>query len=451
MFRVIKNIFIILLIGIIASGIPIYANNIDINALIPDILSTKNVVTVTTEQNIISPNHVQIKFGFSPKSKTNYFNLFFDELNPFTIELSSNNKQISNLPLEKLISSGNYEAMEFYSDDDVKYITFEFEQEKLNLPDGSYDLKIMPNIKNKKIDITNCEFNINFNTEGSYVQAIPSIKNGEMALTLYFPDNEFNHLIPITRIVRTNTYPLTTTVRNIEQGPDKNLGLPTGSPIPVGSSAGKVGDTAHVRLPRDISEFDHGSAKATTAINSFVRSLTSLDEITAVQFYLTSQQLNDPFHGIDIDKPFLPPRNIEIYTAYITNTDRFLLEPVPFDMFGNQNNNNDIKAIFDAMKFKAIHEIYNTKRHPIVPNNVKLLDYNINNKILTLTFNKEFIKAYEHSPDRHKMMVDGIVFSFMSLENIDTIDIKIKSDSANSDDKRLIDYDFTMPVYINPE
>lgn len=450
MFRGIKNIFIILLIGIVASGIPIYASNININALIPNIPSTKNIITVTTEQNIISPNHVQIKFGFSPKSKTGHFNFLFDEPNPFTIELSSNNEQVSNLPLDTLISSGNYKSMEFNSNDAIKYITFEFEQKELNLPDGSYELKIVPHIKDKEIDISNCEFHIDFNTKGSYIQAIPAIKNREMALTLYFPDNEFNHLIPITRIVRTNTYPLTTIVRNIEQGPSKDLGLPTISPIPIGSSAGKVSDTAHIRLPKDISEFDHGSTKATIAINSFVRSLTSLSEISKVQFHLTGQYLNDPFHGIDMENPFSPTNNPEIYTAYITDTNRFLLEPISFDMFGNQYNNN-IETIFNVMKFKAMPEIYNAKRHPIVPNNVELLNYNINNGILTLIFNEEFTKAYKHSTDRHKMMVEGIAFTFMSLDNVDSINIKIKPDSENSDSGQLTDYDFIMPVYINPE
>lgn len=451
MFHGIKNILIILLIGILASGMPIYASNINLSTLLPNIAPVKDVVAVTAEQNIISPNHVQIIFGFYPKSKTNHFNFFFDESEPFTIELSSNNEQISNLSSDTSVSSGDYKSMEFYNND-AQYITFEFEQGELDLPDGSYNLKIMPNIKDKEMEIANYEFNIDFSTKGNYIQAISSVGDKEMALTLYFPDNEFNHLIPITRIVKSNTYPLTTIIRNIEQGPDNRLGLPTISPIPAGGSAGQVGDTAHVKLPRDIEEFGYGSTKATIAVNSFVRSLTSVDGISKVQFRLTGEYLNDPFHGIDMDGPFSPPKNTEIYTAYITDTDRFLLQPILFDMFNNQyNKNNSIEAIFEAMKFKAIPEIYNAKRHPVVPDNVELLDYNIKNEILTLIFNEKFIKAFENNQNRHKMMVDGIIFTFMSLENVGSVDIKIKPDSVNSGSTKLINYDFIMPVYINPE
>ncbi len=451
MFHGIKNILIILLIGILASGMPIYAGNINLGTLLPDITPAKDVVSVTAEQNIISSNHVQVTFGFSPKSKTSHFNFSFDKSKPFTIELSSNDEQVPNLSSDTLISSGGYKDMEFHNND-AQYITFEFEQEKLDLPDGSYNLKIMPNIKDKEMEITDCEFNIDFSTKGNYIQAISAVKDREMALTLYFPDNEFNHLIPITRIVKFNTYPLTTIIRNIEQGPDNSLGLPTISPIPAGGSAGQVGDTAHVKLPRDIEEFGYGSTKATVAIDSFVKSLTSMKGISKVQFRLTGGHLNDPFHGMDMSKPFFPPKNTEIYTAYITDTDRFLLQPIPFDMFdGRYDKNNSIEAIFDAMKFKAMPGIYNAKRHPLVPDNVKLLDYNINNETLTLIFNEGFIKTYEDNQDRHKMMVDGIVFTFMSLENVGSVNIKIKPDSVNSGSTKLINYDFIMPVYINPE
>ncbi|HZK58235.1 MAG TPA: hypothetical protein VFD17_07975, partial [Clostridia bacterium] len=73
--------------------------------------------------------------------------------------------------------------------------------------------------------------------------------------------------------------------------------------------------------------------------------------------------------------------------------------------------------------------------------------------ILTLTFNEDFIKTYEHNPSRHKMMVDGIVFTFMSLENINSVDIKIELEPVltGSNKGQLQDYDFTMPTYINPE
>ncbi|HZJ76975.1 MAG TPA: GerMN domain-containing protein, partial [Oscillospiraceae bacterium] len=101
--------------------------------------------------------------------------------------------------------------------------------------------------------------------------------------------------------------------------------------------------------------------------------------------------------------------------------------------------------------FKAIPEIYNIKRHPVVPDNIELLDYDIDDSVLTLIFNEDFIGPYKDNPDRHKIMVDGIIFTFMSLENVDSIKIKIRPGSKDSGNKQFLNYDFTMPVYINPE
>ena len=50
MFHGIKNILIILLIGILASGMPIYASNINLSTLLPNITPAKDVVAVTASK-----------------------------------------------------------------------------------------------------------------------------------------------------------------------------------------------------------------------------------------------------------------------------------------------------------------------------------------------------------------------------------------------------------------
>lgn len=454
MFRTIRSILILLLIGITASCMPLYSSNINMDSLVanislPNISLRKNIVSVTTEKNRISSNHVQIVYGFSPKSNSNYTNFFFDESEPFTIELRSNEKNIPDLSLDDLVSSDNYRAMEFYAPDDIKYVTFEFDQEKLDLPDGSYNLKIIPNIKDREIDMGQSEFIFDFSTEGDYMAGSLTLERGQAALSLYFPDNEFNYLIPVTRIIRSNAYPLTTTIRNLEQGPSQDLGLPRDFSFPLGSSAGRVANTAYVRLPRNIGEFDQGSTGANLVINSFVRSLTSLDGISSVQFNPTGQYSEDVFHGVDFSQPFSKLEEVEIYTGYIANTKRFLLSPIPLDSFTDQASDINIRNVFNLMKFDPGHGIYNAKRHPLVPSNVDLLEYSIDSGMLTLIFNEDFLNVYKDRPDRHKMMVDGIILTLMSIGDIDSIDIKVRPVSEN--DGQLINFELNMPIYPNLE
>ena len=453
MLRTIRNIFVLLLIGITASGMPIYASGINFSSIIPTIVSKNDAIIVTTEEKVISSNHVQIKYGFSADSDKSYTELLFNENNPFTVELTSNGDTIQDLSLDDLVTLGNYKSVELYSSTPV-YIIFDFDQEKLDLPDGSYKLKIKPNIDNVNVATEEAEFDIHFNTEGNYIPALPaitSVKHGETALTLYFPDNEANYLVPITRFVPYTSSPLTTTLRNLEKGPNSNLGLPVGTPIPVGGKAGKSGDTAYVNLPADLGSFNQGSSASTNAVNSLVNSLTSINGISKVQFQFNGKIIKDTFHGMTMDTPYHKPDNTMIYTAYLSDTNRFLLLPIPFSMFGTQYDDNNINTIFDTMKFKGIPKIYNAKRHPIVPNEVELLDYNIANRILTLTFNEEFLKVYENNDHRRQMMVDGIIFTFKSLNDVDFVNIKVKVNSKDTNEQEIINYDFAPPVYINPE
>jgi len=450
MLRTIRNIFILLLIGITASGMPIYASSLNLNALIPTIIPKDDNIIVTTKEKIISSNHVQIEYSLSADQNTSYTSVLFDEDNPFNFELTSNGDNITNISLDDIISPSNYKDLEINSGEST-YIKFDFDQEKLDLPYGSYNLVLYPNAEGKQFDIDKTEFNIIYSSDGAYVSALSIPKTRQTPLTLYFPDEEFNFLVPITRFIPYTSSPLTATLRNLENGPNNTIGLLNGSPIPPNGKAGRVGDIAYVNLPADLGVYNVGSSTATMAVNSLVSSLTSTSGVSKVQFQFNGKIVQDAFHGMTMDEPYNKSQDTMIYAAYLSNTNRFLLTPVPFSMFGSQYDKNNIAATFDVMKFKAIPEIYNSNLHPIVPNEVELIDYSVHNNILTLTFNEEFTKVYENNEQLHKMMIDGIVFTFMSLEDVDSINIKVKLDSNDVDKTEIINYDFDQPLYINPE
>jgi len=450
MLRTIRNIFILLLIGITASGMPIYASSLNLNALIPTIIPKDNNIIVTTDQKIISSNHVQIEYSFSADSNKNYTSILFDEDNPFTVELTSNGDAIKNISIDDLVANGNYKVLEIYNGEPV-YIKFDFDREKLDLPYGSYNLILYPNAEGKQFNLEKTEFDINFSSDGTYVSALSTPKTRQTPLTLYFPDEELRYLVPITRFIPYTSSPLTTTLRNLESGPNNEVGLLNGSPIPLNGKAGKVGNTAYINLPTNLGVYNQGSATSTMAVHSLVNSLTSISDISKVQFQFNGKIVQDAFHGMTMDEPYNKPQDTIIYTAYLSTTNRFLLTPIPFDMFGAQYNKNNIPTIFDVMKFKSIPEIYNAKIHPIIPNEVELLDYSLKNDLLTLIFNESFTSVYENNQQLRQMMVDGIVFTFMSLEGVDSINIQVKIDSKDANIREIIHYDFAPPVYINPE
>lgn len=448
MFRTIKNLFILLLIGITASGMPIYASSLDFSTLIPTITTDRNIITVTTEEKVISTNHVQIKYNFF--SQSDYTNFSFNKDKPFSIELISNGNKIENISTNDLILEDQFVSLELYANAPAT-LTFDFDQKKLNLPDGIYDLEIIPHIEDQKIETDNTKFKIKYNTKGDYTYAQAHTKTSVTPLTLYFPDDEMNYLVPITRFVPSTSSPLTTTLRNLEKGPSNAFGLLEGSPIPIGGKAGKDGNTAHVNLPKNLAPYDKGSSVSFASVYSLVHSLTSINGISKVQFHFDGKILKDAFHGMIMDEPYMKSSENQIYTSYISNADRFLLLPVPFNKFGAEYGKANIETIFNAMKFQVAPEIYNSKVHPIVPEEVELLSYKTNNGMLSLTFNEAFTKAFEEEPMKRQMMVDGIIFTFMSMRNINSVDIQVKIGTTDSKNEQIINYDFDIPIYINPE
>lgn len=447
MLRTIRNILILILIGITATGMPIYASTMDFTALIPTITPKNQYITVTTEEEVVSNHQVKIKYGFSANS--DYTRILFDEGNPFTFTLMNNGKVIEGLSLHDIAPNENYKALELYGESPA-YITFDFDQSKLDLPDGSYKLTLHPNSQGKEFHLEQAEFHINFSSEGTYVNAMASAPKGQMALTLYFPDKDLKYLSPITRFVPYTEYPLTTILRNLEQGPQAALGLQKGSSIPPNGKAGKSGDTAYINLPNNLGPYDDGSSIATMAVGSLVNSMVSSKGISKVQFQFNGTILKEAFHGMTMDQPYFGTAVDVIYTSYLSGTGRFLLVPIPFEQFtavlGNDTNGVKIPMFFDALKFN-LSGIYNAQVHPIVPNEVELLDYSFHDGLLTLTFNEAFLKAYENNSSLRNRMIDGIVFTFQSIENVTDVSFEVKHDSGQGFTK----YDFQSPVYINPE
>lgn len=449
MFRTIKNIFILILIGIIASGMPIYASSINLNSMASNIIPSKNAIIVDIEQKAISNDIIQIKYAFSMNHNRNYSNLFLDEENPFTLELTSNGKIIENISLNDLITEHNYKSLEFYNEEPIN-ITFNFDRNALDLPLGSYNLTLYPNAKNKELKLDKTKFNIDFTLDGTYVQALPDTKEG-MPLTLYFPDDEANFLIPVTRFIPYTTIPLTKTLKNLEYGPNNELGLSDASPIPKNATAANSGNIAYVNLPSDLSPYDKGSASSTIAVNSIVNSLTSMDSISQVRFQFNGETKKEAFHGMTMNKPYYKQTEPVIYTAHLSTTDRLLLTPVSISKFDTEYNRDNIADIFELMKFNSIPKVYNSKIHPIIPTEVELLDYKINNDILTLTLNEEFENVYDYNKELKQMMIDGIIFTFISLEDINSVNIQLRTSSEGSNTHKITTYDLKDPIYINPE
>ena len=424
MLRTLKSLILIVIICFTATGIPVYANFL-FNYIISEDYVQYNVDLITH-----SSENYEVDITF--ESSHNSLPLEFD-YTPLKFTLFIGNQEIKNLELEVIEKSN----------DPYKF-SFILTPERLDLPNGNYVLEVMPNILNIKSPIDPIPINFNFNKNVKYIPAVQTVPSNRTALTLYFPDNDFNRLIPITRVIPYTNIPLRSTVNELYKGPSKSLGLPLDSPIPTVLNLNLNKDIARVYLPKDIGIYNTYSSNARIALDSFINSLTSINEVSAVQFYINWQITTDDFHGVSIDKPISKYNSPKAYVAYRTDSDRLLLYPIT-----NTDSNFSAMDFFKILKLSTNTNLYSNRIYPPIPEDVELLDYNLTDGVLKLKFNDAFVSVINNENDLSNLMIDSLVYSYTSYPEIQSV--IFTTENASTDRLNILNTPINASGLINIE
>ncbi|SNS90343.1 Sporulation and spore germination [Anaerovirgula multivorans] len=438
MSRSIRAILLLIMIFVAASGMPLYADsmNFDFNFefATPFNSSKEDIVAIDTSITMLSPSHPRLEISITANEKI--LPLQFSQTNPIELSIYFEDSLINTLEMKDItIIHG-----------EPTIIQMDLPQNLLDIPDGNYEIDIKLTVENLEAPIVSSKIPVTYHTDATYVEALKSVTRNETALTLYFPDNDINHLVPITRVIPYTRTPLRSTIDHLTQGPKEALGLPVGSPIPTVQGLSLNRGIANVYLPRDIGTYDQHATSARIAVESTVNSLSAINEVQGVQFYFDNQILNFSFHETIVDKPIYPSKNPEFYVGNITNTNRILLTPVPMSI-----ESLTIDSIFNGLKYSNQQILFNYNLQPTVPEEVVLLDYTIEGAALELKLNEAFMNAYIDYPDRRKMMVDSILYTFTSLENIESIEFQVEGFASGLPDEIPLNQPLIPSPYINPE
>lgn len=437
MSRPIRAILLLIMIFIAASGMPLYADtmNFKLNFEFPTPFSpAEEAIAIDTNITMLSPSHPRLEFIITANKKN--LSLQFDESNPVELSLFLQGNIINTLqPKDVVINHGNPSKLQV-----------DLPQNLLDIPDGNYEIEAKFHLLNIEDEITSDRVAVSFNRKFTYVEALKSINPNETALTLYFPDNNANYLIPITRIIPYTRTPLRSTIDHLTKGPKETLGLGNGSPIPKVLGLGLNRGIANVFLSRDLGIYEEYSSSARIAVESFVNSLTSINEVNAVQFYFDNKILSDGFHGRVMNKPIGPNTSPKLYVGYITDKNRIFLTPISMDSY-----NMTIDNLFNGLKYSSKQLPYNYSLQPTVPEEVMLLDYVVENGHLQLLLNDAFMTVYADEGDRRKLMVESILYTLTSLEDITSIEFRVEGFTSNASEDLPLNQPTTPSPYINPE
>lgn len=94
-----------------------------------------------------------------------------------------------------------------------------------------------------------------------------------------------------------------------------------------------------------------------------------------------------------------------------------------------KKENDDITYIINVLTKKSNYSNYlMTNFLPIIPENTKLINYSLNDKVLKLNFSKELLNVNENYEEK---MIESLVYSLCNLKDVDKIIIFVENQKLN--------------------
>ena len=108
--------------------------------------------------------------------------------------------------------------------------------------------------------------------------------------------------------------------------------------------------------------------------------------------------------------------------VYLLNNNNMLIRTSVIS--NNTDIKNRIKEIIDSLTINSKSSKYiNNKLKPIIPENTKVLDMSLDNKLLKINFSKEFLNI---NKDNEEKAIESLIYSLTELDEVDNIMIFIE-------------------------
>jgi spore germination protein GerM len=280
-------------------------------------------------------------------------------------------------------------------------------------------------------------FSVAYRDDIEYISYAKDVIEGEFIYKAYFLNRDESLLVPFYFSV---TYPESITVeaRNRLYTPPVDLGLSEKQAIPNKTSVSKIGNKHYgiFMYTKEFSDVIVDEQSAQLAVDAIVRTLIRLPHIDKISLFIDDAQVEGSFYDIDLTKIYEAPIQSFAYLTEDNGTNKRYLVPVPIQ---DENIYDEVWTIFNTLKTGQVED---TKWTQIVPPEVVLQNFLIEGTTLTLDFNSEFINAYDALPTYKELMLNSILYSFTSINNITKVAFTIDGEPLTS----YADMDLTEPV-----
>jgi spore germination protein GerM len=384
----------------------------------------------------------------------------------YILSLSSNELEYAKNPIVDLNVYKLDEMIRSYTTEDVIISTEDMSEEGLSklvmkLDLSQKNLELDPGLYTVKIKITDGNYSpefqheLSFVEEYDYVGSSNTVPNGKTYLELYFADQEYLSLVPVSRLVDTSERRIRDTINNQFEGPNTASGLNTGSIGPWSYKA-KLVDNNILELnyhSADVRQYAQGSTAGSFAVDSIVYSMTGIPYVDEVQFFVDEEIAGaNYFHGMSLYEPKGRLEWPQIYLSYRSATDKVFLYPMsPYDI--------QVESVFGMLSGDTVILEQNQLSYLLTHTNVifplprraLLNDITIESNLVTLDIDSASLSVYEDMTQNYQLMIDAIVYTYTSFDEIDKVQVLI--DGEKESDFNGIDLSAPLlpKAYINLE
>ncbi len=238
--------------------------------------------------------------------------------------------------------------------------------------------------------------------------------SGKRMIQLWFEDPTGTYLLPVHREVPIPDNTIRTVLNALRDGASKSSGLSKDAPAPYVPVARYSNGAARLYMDKYSNQpFVKDTESVSTMTTALIQTVTSINFVDTVTFYVDKKQNNSDLLGFDMSKRYTYDQSPSIWYPLLVNDSKVYLVPMTLEA-------TTVEEV--VAKLKTGHRGQEGSTLPgSIPSSVDLVQAEVSGKTAYLTFNQALLSAYDQDLDAQKMMIHSILNSVTALEGIDQV------------------------------
>jgi germination protein M len=294
-------------------------------------------------------------------------------------------------------------------------------------------------------------------TSISYRPAEDTRAKGTSRLTLYFADQDFMFLVPVTRTVELTRTPIKASLLELIRGPAEGSGLISPfSEMAIRDLALRADGTLRIDVPAQVVQASAGwgSSGAVMALEAILKTVAQFDAVSAVQFMVEGKIVPELFHGLAAAEPIVAPKptsqpgRLTLYYALYAGSRAYLV-PEQVEVAAGDTVTLLRQAVEGLKQGKTVGDY---RLYPTLPANVTVLGVDLTGRTAIVNLSGEFTEVFAQDPARQALQLDSLVYTVTSFPEVEQVQLLIEGQPvAQTLGSRNVGQPLKRPAWPNPE